>query len=91
MLSFSVTIQLNFIHFINLKKVKLETRHWWHIPLITTEAQTDFCEFKASLVYRESSRAARAAQKNKQNNNNKLTKTNKEITSKQFFLNPKTK
>jgi capsid protein len=40
---------------------------WWHIPLIPAlgrESQVDLCEFEASLVYRVSSRTARATQRN---------------------------
>ena len=36
---------------------------WWHIPLIPAlgrQRQEDLCEFKTSLVYRGSSRTARA-------------------------------
>jgi hypothetical protein len=44
-------------------------------------------EFEASLVYRVSSRTARAIQKNpvlKKQNNNKKQKTNKQKTKKNF-------
>jgi hypothetical protein len=40
---------------------------WWLKPLIPalgTQRQADICEFEASLVYRVSSRAARATQRN---------------------------
>ena len=39
----------------------------WHRPLIPAlrrQTQADLCEFEASLVYRVSSRTARAAQRN---------------------------
>jgi hypothetical protein len=40
---------------------------WWLMPLILAfgrQRQTDLCEFDASLVYRASSRIARAPQRN---------------------------
>ena len=58
----------------------METRQWWHTPLIPAlgkERQTDFCEFKASLVYRASSRTGSKAtekpclQKQKEKQTNK--------------------
>jgi len=39
----------------------------WHTPLIPTlgrQRQVNLCEFKASLIYRMNSRAARATQRN---------------------------
>ena len=36
---------------------------WWHMPLILVlrrQKQTDFCEFKTSLVYVVNSRTAKA-------------------------------
>jgi hypothetical protein len=41
-------------------------RQWWHIPLIPAlrrQKQMDLCKFEASLVYRVSSRTARATQR----------------------------
>ena len=39
-------------------KTYFKVRQWWHLPL------PDLCEFEASLVYRASSRTARATQRN---------------------------
>jgi hypothetical protein len=54
---------------------------WWHRPLIPAlgrQRQEDLCEFKANLVYRASSRTARAIQRNpvskKQKTQNKTKK-----------------
>ena len=51
---------------------------WWLKPLIPalgTQRQADICEFEASLVYRVSSRAARATQRNPVSKTNKQNKT----------------
>ena len=48
-----------------LKKEMIQM--WWCIPLIPElqrQRQVDLCEFETSLVYRASSRIARATQKN---------------------------
>jgi hypothetical protein len=48
------------------EKSKADTGQWWHMPLIPalgSQRQEDLWEFKASLVYRASSRTARATQK----------------------------
>ena len=38
---------------------------WWHMPLtLRRQRQVGLCEFKASLVYKMSSRMARATQRN---------------------------
>jgi len=40
---------------------------WWYAPLIPAlrrQRQADHCEFEASLVYRMSSRIAKATQRN---------------------------
>jgi hypothetical protein len=51
------------------------------IPVLRRQRQMDVCEFKASLVYRVSSRIARAIQRNP------ILKTkNKQKTSKQISL-----
>jgi hypothetical protein len=53
------------------------------ILVLGRQRQEDLCEFKASMVYRVSSRTARATQKNpvskkqKQKNKNKKNQTNK--------------
>ena len=39
---------------------------WWHMPLISAlrrQRQEDLCEFKARVVYRESSRTDSIAEK----------------------------
>ena len=58
----------------------------WHTPLspaLGSQRQADLCEFKASLVYRMSSRTARATQRNPVLKNQKkflnLKKKNKKI------------
>jgi hypothetical protein len=38
---------------------------WWHMPLIPALGRQRISEFKASLVYRVSSRTARATQRNR--------------------------
>jgi len=50
----------------HIKKSEL-TGQWWHTPLIPALRrlrEKHPCEFKASLVYRVSSRTARAMQRN---------------------------
>jgi hypothetical protein len=46
---------------------KPELTQWWHTPLIPgleRQRHVDLCEFKASLVYRASSRAVKGTQRN---------------------------
>ena len=48
-------------------KLTIECQQCWHTPLIPAlrrQRQVDVYEFEASLVYRSSSRTARATQKN---------------------------
>jgi hypothetical protein len=48
-------------------KMNKEAGRWWCIPLtpaLERQRQVDLCEFEASLVYRVSSRTARATQRN---------------------------
>ena len=54
---------------------------WWHTPLIAAlgkQRQVDFCEFKASLLYKVSSRTSQGCftekpcLKNKQTNKNTI-------------------
>ena len=51
------------------KSLQLSAGQWWCMPLIPAlrrqkQRQMDLCEFEASLVYRVSSRKARATQRN---------------------------
>ena len=51
----------------HIVKNKSLSEAWWYVPLIPAlgrQTQADLCEFKASLVYKASSRTARATQKN---------------------------
>ena len=57
---------------------------WWHTPLIPVRQRQQISEYKASLVYRVSSRTARATQRNpvlknqnKQSNKKEPTATKK--------------
>ena len=62
-----------------LKKQVKKKRAWWCMPLILAlrrQRQVGLCEFKASLVYRVSSRKARATCLKKTKTQNK-TKQNK--------------
>ena len=46
----------------------MQTRQWWQIPLILAfkrHRQMHLCEFEVSLVYRTSSRTARATQRDR--------------------------
>jgi hypothetical protein len=64
--------------YISLRKASF-TRQWWHTPLIPAlgrERQV-ISEFEASLVYRESSRTARATQRNPVSKKKTKTKHNK--------------
>ena len=50
----------------SMKRIALLAVCWGSTPLLPAlerQKQADLCEFKASLVYRESSRTARATQK----------------------------
>jgi hypothetical protein len=56
-LSSTITNSLNYI------RIQCLAAQWWHKPLIPAlgrQRQSDLCEFEASLVYRVSSRIARA-------------------------------
>jgi hypothetical protein len=52
-------------------------RQWWHTPLIPGRGRW-ISEFEASLVYRVSSRTARATQRNPVSKNQKKKKKKKE-------------
>ena len=48
-----------------LRHTVIVSRRWWHTPVILAlgrQRQPDLYDFKASLVYRMSSRTARATQ-----------------------------
>jgi hypothetical protein len=73
------------------------TRQWWCsllIPALGRQTQVDLCELEASLVYRESFRTARAAQRNfvseTNKQTNKQTNTNQKQPNKNldFLLSP---
>jgi hypothetical protein len=52
-------------------KATHKRKEWWHTPLIPALGrQADFYDFEANLVYRVSSRTARATQRNPVSNNN---------------------
>jgi hypothetical protein len=55
----------------------LSCRAWWHTPLIPALGK-QISEFEASLVYKVSSRTARATQKNPVSKNQKKKKKKKE-------------
>ena len=53
----------------NINSHKVKDGQWWwqHTPLIPAlgrQRQVDFCEFKANLVYKASSRTAMVTQRN---------------------------
>ena len=57
--------QLNLVS--NNQKIEGRAGQWWFKPLIPKlkrQRQVDLCEFEASLVYKSSSRTARATQGN---------------------------
>ena len=63
----------------SLKSRKGEPRQWRRTPLVPAlgrQRQVDLCQFEASLIYRGSSRTARATQRNlvSKNKNNKTKK-----------------
>jgi hypothetical protein len=89
----------------NLKRKKKEkkkkecyimARRWWHTPLISTPEAgrgRQISEFKASLVYKVSSRTARAIQRNpvlKQTKTKKQNKT-KQTNKKECYIISKNK
>ena len=50
-------------------KIFFKAGQWWHTPLVPAlgvggQKQVALCQFKASLIYRASSRTARATQRN---------------------------
>jgi uncharacterized membrane protein len=61
------------------------SRAWWRMPLIPAlvRQKQAISEFKASLVYRVSSRTARATQRNPVSKNQKTKKKKKKKTKKQ--------
>jgi len=67
----------------SLKNKKGEDRAWWFRPLtlaLRRQRQVNLCEFKASLVYRMSSKTARETLLSLKNKNK--TKQNKTTTKK---------
>ena len=66
-------------------------RRWWHTPLISTPEAgrgRQISEFKASLVYKVSSRTASAIQRNHvlKNQNQPTNQTNKQKLTRLFPL-----
>ena len=62
---------------VTLVKKHVLAGQWWHTPLIPTlgrKRYMDLCGFKASLLYRVSSRAARTTQGNPVSKNQKEKK-----------------
>jgi hypothetical protein len=58
------------------------TEQWWRVPLIPSLGGRLISEFKASLIYRVSSRTERAIQRNPASKNKKQNKTKKKQTKK---------
>ena len=67
---------------------------WWLTPLIPAlrrQRQADLCEFKASLVYRASSRTgSKAIQRNPVSKNKKQKQTNKQTKKNESSIEPLT-
>jgi hypothetical protein len=63
---------------------------WWHTPLIPALGRSRWIsEFEDSLVYKVSSRTARAIQRNPVSKNKKQNKTNKQTKKKTKKQKPK--
>jgi hypothetical protein len=56
-------------------------KNWPLILVLGRQMQTDLCEFETSLVYRVSSRIARATQKNSVSKNKKTNKQKNPTTN----------
>jgi hypothetical protein len=68
------------VAFLFLSKESLSKPAWWCTPLILVlrrQRRADLCEFKASLVYKSSSRRARATRRNPISKNKKTNKNKK--------------
>jgi len=77
----------------HLKIKQISAGHWWYmtlIPALRRQRQVELCEFEASLVYRVSSRTARAAHRHpvsKTNQpTNQTTTTTKTKTKNQMHI-----
>jgi hypothetical protein len=69
--------QVSFFCQLNNLKNRKNARRWWHTPLTPALGSRWISEFETSLLYRVSSRTARATQRNPVSKNQKQNKTKK--------------